>query len=422
VFTFIRPIWYAGSMILWIVFCRVFQFFFGLGARLLPWRKAERVQGKGSLGKIPSLLEKMGARKPLLVSDPGLRKAGLVQKVTVLLEGAGIPFALWTEVEANPTVDTVQAIHGYFIAEHCDAFIALGGGSAIDASKGAAALVARPGKSLQAMAGLFRVLRRLPPFIAIPTTAGTGSETTVAALITDPTTHHKYAIMDLVLMPRYAVLDPELTASLPPAITSTTGMDALTHAVESYLNWSYPTGETRRFCLEAVKAIFGNLEQVYRNGGDLEARLAMMEASFKAGFAFTRSCVGNVHAIAHTLGGLYNTPHGLANAVILPIVLEDYGSKVHRKLARLAEAAGIQGDSNQEKARAFIQRIYDMNERLGIPRSLDFIKEEDIEKMITWALKECNPLYPVPVIYSRDRCRRVIEKVRTPGFLSGRGT
>jgi alcohol dehydrogenase class IV len=195
-------------------------------------------------------------------------------------------------------------------------------------------------------------------------------------------------------------------------------MDALTHAVEAYLGWTCNTRESIRFALEAVSAIFANLEKVYANGKDLDARLAMLRASYKAGFAFTRAGVGNVHAIAHTLGGLYNTPHGLANAVILPLMLEDYGPKVYRKLARLAEAAGIveagsrstAADAN--KAQAFIAAIYGMNERMGIPKGLDCIKDEDIPRMIQWADKECNPLYPVPVLFSGDRFRQVIEKVR----------
>jgi alcohol dehydrogenase class IV/Pyruvate/2-oxoacid:ferredoxin oxidoreductase delta subunit len=276
-----------------------------------------------------------------------------------------------------------------------------------------------PNKTVNQLGGLLRVWKKIPPFIAVPTTAGTGSETTIAALITDTETHHKYAIMDLHLIPLYAVLDPELTTGLPPHITATTGLDALTHAVEAYLCWTYNTGESIQFALDAVKSIFANLEKAYNNGSDVEARLAMLEASYKAGFAFTRAGVGNVHAIAHTLGGLYNTPHGLANAVILPVVLEDYGKAAHKKLARLAEEAGVacKGGTDAENARAFISAIYAMNERMGIPKGFDFIKDEDIPRMIAWAKKEANPLYPVPVIYNSERFREVIGRVRLrPAF------
>jgi alcohol dehydrogenase class IV len=408
---------------MFVFYCRTFQFFLNIGARCMPWRKAIPVEGPGSISRIPELLR--GVKKPLIVTDNGLVKAGIASRITGVLEKAQIPYCLYSDVEPNPSVNTVNAIQKMYLAEGCGGFIALGGGSSMDAAKGAAARVARPNKSVNRMGGLFTVLKRIPPFIAIPTTAGTGSETTIAALITDTETHHKYAIMDLCLIPRYAILDPELTTGLPPAISAATGMDALTHAVEAYLCWTYNTKESIRFALDAVKAIFENLEKVYADGKNIEARQAMMTASYKAGFAFTRAGVGNVHAIAHTLGGLYNTPHGLANAVILPVVLEDYGEKVHKKLARLAKTAGLVSDNkagektDAEKAKIFIDAIYAMNRRMGIPAGFDFIKDEDIPRMIKWAGKESNPFYPVPVIYNKKRFLKVIEKLRkTPGAES----
>ena len=403
---------------MFVLFCRVFQFIFNLAARVLPWRKAIPVDGAGSIGKIPELLRNQKVQKPLLVTDNGLVKAGIAQRIIDVFTQAKIPYAVFSDVEPNPSVNTVNKIQKLYLAEGCDGFIALGGGSSMDAAKGAAARVVRPGKSVNQLGGLLKVLKKLPPFIAIPTTAGTGSETTIAALITDTDTHHKYAIMDLSLIPHFAILDPELTRGLPPAITSTTGMDALTHAVEAYLCWTYNTGESIQFALDAVKMIFANLEKVYVNGNNIEGRQAMLLASYKAGFAFTRAGVGNIHAIAHTMGGLYNTPHGLANAVILPKVLDDYGEKVHKKLARLAEAAelpGIGSKTNAEKARAFIDAIYAMNERMGIPRGFDCIKNEDIPQMVKWAGSESNPIYPVPVIYNKERFTRMIESIRLQG-------
>ena len=399
------------------IFCRVFQTFFGLGAYVLPWRKAIRVEGAGCIKEIPRLLKENKGTKPLVVTDPGLVKAGIAAKVTEVLDKAGVTYKLYSEVEANPSVNTVNKIYDLFRSGSCDSFIAIGGGSSMDAAKAAAARAVKPRKTVNQMGGLFKVMKKLPFFIAVPTTAGTGSETTIAALITDTETHHKYAIIDLNLVPRYAVLDPELTIGLPPAITATTGMDALTHAVESYICWSMRTGETKRFSLEATKAIFEYLPRVYKNGADLEARQAMLTASFKAGAAFTRTSVGNIHSIAHTLGGLYNTPHGLANAVILPIVLEDYGEKVWKKLARLAEASGAaaSASTDEEKAKVFIKAIYDMNAKMGIPGSFDFIKNEDIAQITAWASKESNPVYPVPVIYDKARFRKIVEKVKAGG-------
>lgn len=394
---------------------RTFQAVFNIGARCLPWRKAEVVDGAGSIARIPELLGKEGKKKPMVVTDPGLMACGVAPSILKVLEDAQVPYSLYDKVEPNPTVRTVDAIQAQYLKDGCDSFVAIGGGSSMDAAKGAAARVVKPNKGVNQLGGLLKVRRHIPTFIAVPTTAGTGSETTIAALITDQDTHHKYAIMDLMLIPRYAVLDAELTVGLPPKITAATGMDALTHAVEAYLCWTYNTKESIRFAEEASVLIFQNLEKAYQNGQDIAAREAMMVASFKAGFAFTRAGVGNVHAIAHTLGGLYNTAHGLANAVILPIVLEDYGSAVYPKLARLAELTGVAREGSQEeKAKAFIAEIRAMNRRMGIPEGFDFIKEEDIPQMVAWAGKEANPIYPVPVVYSPARYRAVIEKIRIP--------
>jgi alcohol dehydrogenase class IV len=397
------------------ILCRIFQFVFNFAARVLPWRKAAPVTGPGCIAKIPELLRFGKVTKPIVVTDGGLVKAGIAAKITDVLSGAKIPYVLYGEVEPNPSVNTVNAIQKMYLAEGCDGIIALGGGSPIDAAKGAAARIARPNRTVNQLGGLLRVLKKIPFFIAIPTTAGTGSETTIAALITDTETRHKYAIMDLSLIPRYAILDPELTTGLPPSISAATGMDALTHAVEAHLCWTYYTKESDQFALDAVKIIFANIEKVYTNGKDIAARQEMLMAAYKAGFAFTRAGVGNIHAIAHTLGGLYNAPHGLANAVILPVVLEDYGEAVHKKLADLAEVAGLASGgekSNAEKARIFIDAIYGLNKRMGIPAGFDCIKDEDIPRMIKWASKESNPIYPVPVVYGKERFRKIIGKIR----------
>ena len=390
---------------------RSFQAVFNVGARCLYWRRPIPVSGVGSVQKIPELLKKEKVQKVMVVTGPTVGKK-LAPKILTELDKAGIAYTLFAEVEANPSVNTVNRIQKLFLDTGCQGFIAIGGGSPMDAAKAAAARVVRPKTEVGKMAGLLRVGKKIPPYIAVPTTAGTGSETTIAAVITDTETHHKYALMDLHLVPKYAILDPEMTRELPPKITATTGMDALTHAVEAYVCWTYNTAESIRLAEEAVCEIFQYLERAYNDGNDMEARTQMLIASFKAGFAFTRAGVGNVHAIAHTLGGLYNTPHGLANAVILPIVLEDYGVVVHEKLAHLAELTGVKfTGSDAEKARAFIGEIRAMNKRMNIPTGFDFIKEEDIPQMITWALAEANPVYPVPVVYDRKRCEKVIRRI-----------
>ena len=390
---------------------RGFQAVFNVGARCLSWRRPIPVSGPGAIRRIPELLREEKVGRVMLVTGPTVGRK-LAPKILAELDAAGIAWTMFDQVEANPSVSTVNRIRERYLAEGCEGFLAVGGGSPMDAAKAAAACVVRRTDEVGKMAGLMKVGRKLPPFIAVPTTAGTGSETTIAAVVTDGETHHKYALMDLHLVPKIAVLDPEMTRELPPKITAATGMDALTHAVEAYLCWTYNTAESIRLAEEAVVGIFRFLERAYRDGSDMEARTEMLIASYKAGFAFTRAGVGNVHAIAHTLGGLYNTPHGLANAVILPIVLEDYGAAVEKKLAHLAELSGVKtGGTDAEKAAAFIAEIRAMNRRMEIPTGFSHIREEDVPQMVVWALAEANPVYPVPVIYDEKRCEAVIRRI-----------
>ena len=278
-----------------------------------------------------------------------------------------IPYFIYDKTVANPTTENVAEALDIYRENGCTAIIGFGGGSSMDCAKAVGARAAKPKQPLSKMKGILKVRKRLPLLIAIPTTAGTGSETTLAAVITDAKTRHKYAINDFPLIPRYAVLDPKVTVSLPPSITASTGMDALTHAVEAFIGNSTTYG-TRQNALLAVRLIFDNIDIVYNDGKNVDARRNMLHASFYAGCAFTKSYVGYVHAIAHSLGGEYNVPHGLANAVILPLVLESYGSRIHKKLHKLAVGAGISTPETpvDESASAFIQAIKDMKQRFNI--------------------------------------------------------
>ena len=377
----------------------------------MPWRQPELLQGPGSVKRLPSLIKSKGFAKVLIVTDGMLPKLGLLNSLYEASAAEGVEYVLFDGTEANPSIENIEAARQAYIDNACQAFIAFGGGSSMDCAKAAAARVAKPRQSIAQMGGTLRVLKRIPTIFAVPTTAGTGSETTIAAVVTDRSTHHKYAIQDLCLIPRYAVLDPELTVGLPPHITSTTGMDALTHAVEAYTNILAPKS-TDLLAEKAVKLIFENLELVYKDAQNITARENMLLASFYAGAAFTRACVGNVHAIAHTLGGLYGTPHGLANAVILPYVMEDFGPAVYYKLARLADIVGISGKDDAEKAKAFIAEIRRMNRDMNIIDKFDFIEDRDIPQMVQWAMKEANPIYPVPVIWGVDEFTAAIQRLR----------
>lgn len=386
-----------------------------LGCKFFTFREAVPVTGRGCRREIPGVLKKLGVKKVLVVTGRHVGKS-IAPEIIENIRLSGLEAVHYSEVTANPTTTTVNEIKDMYMKEGCDGFLAIGGGSPIDAAKAAACLCARPRATLNDLAGLLKIMKNIPPFVAVPTTSGTGSETTMAAVVTDAETHHKYAIMDPHIIPDYAVMDPELVVGLPQKTTSATGMDALCHAVESYVSVMNKPEKSRRYAEEATVLIFRYLERAYNDGSDMEAREKLMEAAYKAGWSFGRTGVGNVHAIAHTLGGLYNTAHGLANAVILPIVLEDYGKTVYKPLARLAELAGIKTDgSDEEKAKAFIAEIYAMNKRMDMPEGFAFIEEKDIPQMCAYACSEANPTYPVPVIYDKPHFEKLIREIKRRG-------
>ena len=378
------------------IYCRTFQTGLKIALPFLPYRKPKIV---GSVKTLPEIIQKKKCNKVLIITDAGIRKLGLTRRLEKALASADISCCIYDKTVANPTTDNVAEAVDIYLSERCDCIIGFGGGSSMDCAKAVGARIAKPKQSLVKMKGILKVHKKLPLLMAVPTTAGTGSETTLAAVITDAQTRYKYAINDFPLIPRYAVLDPKVTLSLPPFITATTGMDALTHAVEAYIGNSTTYG-TRKDALLAVKLIFENIDTAYNDGGNVEARRNMLHASFYAGCAFTKSYVGYVHAIAHSLGGEYNVPHGFANAVILPMLLEAYGKKIYKKLSRLAIAAGLADENTpyDEAAVMFIQAVKDMKKRFGIGDKIPEIQETDIPKLAHYADKEANPLYPVPVL------------------------
>ena len=341
------------------------------------------------------------------MTDASIRSFGLTAPLEKLLADEGIECIVYDKTVANPTTVNVAEALELYKENNCEALIGFGGGSSIDCAKAAGARIARPNKELSDMEGILKVGRKLPLLIAIPTTAGTGSETTLAAVITDAETRHKYPINDFPLIPHYAVLDPEVTRSLPPSLTATTGMDALTHAVEAYIGRSTTAG-TRKDSIRAVQLIFKYIRTAYNDGNDMRARKQMLYAAYLAGSAFTKSYVGYVHAVAHSLGGRYNTPHGLANAVLLPHVLEAYGESAAHKLCRLAVCAGLAdaGTPDDEGAAIFIEAIRQMKKDLNVPDVIPEIKEEDIPELARFADKEANPLYPVPKLMNASELEK----------------
>ncbi len=394
------------------IYCRIYQQIFRIVLPLMPYRQPQILS---SMDQIPAVIQANNCHNCLLVTGKASVKLGLADKLAKTLKEKNIACVIYDQTVPNPTTANVIQAKDLYLQKRCDCIIGLGGGSAMDCAKAVGAMIVQPHKTLNQMQGILKVRKSLPLLIAIPTTAGTGSETTVASVIVDSNTRHKYAINDFCLIPQYAVLDPEMTLSLPPKLTSTTGLDALTHAVEAYIGQS-TTAYTRKEAESAVKLIFENLPKAYQNGNDIAARKNMLLASYQAGCAFTRSYVGYVHAIAHSLGGKYDISHGLANAVILPYVLEDYGNTCQKQLAALAVVCHMcsQNTPPKQAQKIFLQNLKNLNEQLNIPHKIKELKAEDIPYLAKQADKEANPLYPVPLLMDNKELekiyRRLLEK------------
>lgn len=398
---------------MWItkkLYCRTFQLVFKAAMPFLPYRKPEIIQ---SVAEIADVCREQGIDTVMIVTDQGIRSLGLTDFLEKSLTEQGISYCIYDRTVANPTIWNVEEARELYLEQGAQAIIAFGGGSSMDCAKAAGARIAKPKQSISQMKGLLKVHKKLPLLIAVPTTAGTGSETTLAAVITDSEKHHKYPINDFSLIPRYAVLDYHETVGLPKNITATTGMDALTHAVEAYIGGS-TTKETREMAEQAVRLVYLHLKNAYDNGENKEARKGMLKAAYCAGVAFTKSYVGYVHAVAHSLGGQYGTPHGLANAVLLPVVLRMYGPACEKKLAKLARKTEV-ADAEMDDAAAaerFIDWIQKMNDYMQIPRTFPDIRDEDIPEMARHADKEGNPLYPVPKLMNRRELEQIYRNVK----------
>lgn len=391
---------------------RIHQFIMRIGSYFVPWRKPIVIEGNNSLERLPLILLEKNYNRVLIVTDKNLYDLNLLDTLINGLDKLNIHYSIYNKTIVNPTIKNVEEALSKYIKHDCNTIIAFGGGSPIDCAKGVAARLARPKKTIKQLRGFIKVRRKTIPLIAIPTTAGSGSETTIAAVISDCKTHKKFAISDMALIPSIAVLDPKLTINLPKHITATTGMDALTHAIEAYLGRAN-TKETKMMAIKAIKLIFDNLEVTYNEPDNIDARMNMLKASYMAGVSFTRAYVGYVHALAHQLGGMYDTPHGLANAVLLPEVLIYYGTSIHRKLAKLAEIT-LDIDrytTREQKVNIFINKIITMNSNMKIPTKIKGIKEEDLNVMVERAYKEANPHYPVPKILNKKDLKKIYRKI-----------
>lgn len=390
------------------IYCRTTQFFVRCALPFLPYRPPVLLS---SAGELAAAAAREGVKKVLLVTGKTVEKHGLARPTVSALEERGIACEIFDETTEDPTMSEIEAAFSRYTASACNGVVAIGGGSPIDCAKGVIAKILRPHKSLAALGGVMKVRGKPPFFAAVPTTAGTGSEATAAAVVTDEKARRKFTLISYAVVPRYALLDPALTATLPPTSTAYTGMDALTHAVEAYIGRA-TTKETRALSEDAVSLIFENLIAAVHNGTDLAARERMQRAAYEAGVAFTRSFVGYVHAAAHALGGLYHLPHGRLCASLLPLVLRMDGSSCRKKLARLARVCKICEDpSDMVAAEAFISQIELFNRALGIPETVP-LSEADIPELARRADREANPLYPVPRLMGREELAEIFRNIR----------
>ena len=394
-------------------YARTYQGAFKIGMNFIPWRMPEKIEGAGKIKELPKFLKDQGVNKVLVVTDKVLNQdLHMLDSMYEAAKKCNLECIVYDGVKPNPTDTSIEEGLKLYKDNNCEGIIAFGGGSPMDCAKVIGARVVKPNKSVKKMKGLFKVLHKLPPFVAVPTTAGTGSETTIAAVITLEADHHKVTINDISLMPKWAVFDPELTVGLPPHITSTTGMDALCHAVECYTNKTYNSKLEDKLSKDAVKLINDNLYKCYSDGENIKARQNMQLAAFYAGRAFTRGCVGYVHAVGHTLSGLYGVPHGLTMSVILPHVMRQFGSAVHKRLAELADVIGIEGRTDKQKSDNFIKWIDELNAKMDIPNKIEGIKDKDIDQIVEWASAEANPLYPTPVYWGPEDFKKLIASIR----------
>lgn len=382
----------------------------GLVTRFIPIPQPTLLVGPGSSGRLGQAIAGFGHTKLLIVTDSIISKLGLLKPLTDALTAGGAQFVVFDEITPDAPIPLIEKGIAFYQSHGCDAIVAFGGGSSMDASKAIAVAIANP-KPLRQLAGYLKGLRTPVKIYAVPTTAGTGSEVTVAAVISDPENHKKLVIVDPRMVPKMAALDPSLMTGLPPHITAATGIDALTHAIEAFVG-KWTTEYSDGMAQSAVGLIFENLRTAYRDGKNLEAREKMSLASTYAGFAFTRANVGYVHAIAHQFGGLYQTPHGLANAIMLPRVLKFSSPVITDRLALLAVSArvGTADEPAEVLAQKFLDAVDQLNADLGIPTTLEALQEADIPALAKAACHEAHTGYPVPRYMSQQECEDLIRQ------------
>ncbi|HOT46233.1 MAG TPA: iron-containing alcohol dehydrogenase [Spirochaetota bacterium] len=395
---------------------RIFKTIMAKSMYLVPPQISTVEQGPGSVKKLPALIREKGFRKPLVVTDSILMKMNLLKGLFREFDAIGMEYAVYDGVLPNPTIENVEEAYALYARNGCDAIIGFGGGSPMDTAKVVAARVVRPGRTADRLGGYFKVTlpvpKRLPRIFAVPTTAGTGAETTSAAVVTDVRKNIKFTVNDFAIHPHYIVLDPELTLGLPPFFTAITAMDALSHATEGYIGGAR-CKKTDDHTEKAVKMIFDNIDRVFKNGKDVKARYQMILASYYAGIVLNRALTGYVHPFAHKIGGLYHLPHGRVIGAVMPLVFECYGARVHKRLGRLADVIGVSraGMDDARKAAAFIEAIREFNRKFGIGETVPELREKDFPAIARSIHRECIP-YPAPKIMDDTDVFAILKRLK----------
>ena len=367
--------------------------------------------GRGSSLRLCESVAQFGLRKLLIVTDQALYDMGLLNPILASLETLGMPYNLFTDVTPDPSFSVVESGLRRYRSANCDAVLAIGGGSSIDAAKVIALAATNEVEPVQ-LVGILKGRKPSAPFFVITTTAGTGSEATIGAVISQDRNHKKELVIDTKMVPLVAALDPDLMKGLPPHITAATGIDALTHLVEAYLS-EMASVETDYYARSGIQMIFENLPVVYKRGNNIKAREKMALASYYGGLTINIAGLGYVHAFAHQLGANYRLPHGESNAKVLPHILEFNKSVKTARMAEIARFLGLErsGDSDMELAEKFIDAVRKLIQSVGIEPTVKKLKRGDFEAIIYAAFKEANATYAVPKYMSYDEADELLSRL-----------
>lgn len=378
------------------------------------------IEGPGSSAKVVEILKRAGGKKVLIVTDKVLHELGVLNTMLAALDEAGFPYAIYDGVEPNPSIENIEEAFALYNQEGCDTIVGFGGGSAMDAAKVVGCRVARPNESVKQMGrlmGYFPVTLaaangKVPHIVAVPTTAGTGAESTVAAVVSDHAIDKKYTITDIAMRPKSVVLDAALATGLPARSTAVTAIDAVSHCTEGFISYAHnPRGD--EWAVKGVRLVKENIAAAIEDGSDLVARQNLCNAAYAGGQSLNMETTGYIHPFCHKIGAKYNLVHGRCIGAVMPIILEDYGDVVAPRLAKLAVRAGIADPaaSESEQAKQYIQWIRDFDAKYGIDPYIPEIRDEDLDEIADSIMVEIF-VYPNKKVYTREEIKHLLKVIR----------